>query len=211
MRRSAREAILDAADHLLAQYGFSKVTMEEVAREAGVGRTTIYLHFATREELGLACVDRMHLRLMEVLTAICRRPIPASERIGAMLEARVLFAFDQTRERPVRREDELFAAIRPAYRDRRQAYLDREARLFAEVVQEGCDAGELAAEDPERVGMALVLATNALMPYSLTPRQRADRAVVEEAVRSIVRLLLDGLRVRDLRPCQTPRDEGDRR
>lgn len=48
-RRAAR--ILDAAGELLIALGYGKVTIEDVARRAGVGKGTVYLHFPTKEVL----------------------------------------------------------------------------------------------------------------------------------------------------------------
>jgi AcrR family transcriptional regulator len=70
MRRQVRDEILDGAERLMADFGYAKVTMEDVAREAGVGRTTIYLHFKTKEEVALAVLDRVHARNLENLRRI---------------------------------------------------------------------------------------------------------------------------------------------
>lgn len=48
-----RRAILEAGARLLAQSG--DVSVADVARAAGVSRTTVHRHFATRRELILAC------------------------------------------------------------------------------------------------------------------------------------------------------------
>jgi AcrR family transcriptional regulator len=50
--RSAREVrILEAAAALLSRYGYLKTTVDDVAREAGVGKGTIYLHWKDKTEL----------------------------------------------------------------------------------------------------------------------------------------------------------------
>src|SRR6266567_8209003 len=51
-RREARaQRILNAASTLILRYGYHKTTMEDIAREAGVGKGTLYLHWKTREAL----------------------------------------------------------------------------------------------------------------------------------------------------------------
>src|SRR5687768_9951480 len=47
--RAAR--ILDAAADLLLRYGYKRVTIEDIAQQAGIGKGTIYLHWKTREAL----------------------------------------------------------------------------------------------------------------------------------------------------------------
>ena len=46
-----RDAMLDAAAFLFFRNGLEAVTMEAVAREAGVSKVTVYGHFATKETL----------------------------------------------------------------------------------------------------------------------------------------------------------------
>jgi TetR/AcrR family transcriptional repressor of mexJK operon len=46
-----RDAMLDAAACLFFRNGLEAVTMEAVAREAGVSKVTVYGHFATKETL----------------------------------------------------------------------------------------------------------------------------------------------------------------
>lgn len=53
-----RTLILDAAVAEFEQYGFGRVALDDVARRAGVSRTTIYRRFANRDELVAAVIDR---------------------------------------------------------------------------------------------------------------------------------------------------------
>lgn len=63
MSDASAEGILDAALVEFDRYGIRKVTLEDVARQAGVSRTTIYRRFATRDELIAAVMDRENARL----------------------------------------------------------------------------------------------------------------------------------------------------
>lgn len=52
------EQLLDAAESLFAEHGYSGVTMEDIARAGGVTRPVVYSHFETREGAYLAVVRR---------------------------------------------------------------------------------------------------------------------------------------------------------
>jgi AcrR family transcriptional regulator len=54
----ATRAILDAAVVEFEQHGFRRVALDDVARRAGVSRTTIYRRFDGRDELVAAVIDR---------------------------------------------------------------------------------------------------------------------------------------------------------
>jgi AcrR family transcriptional regulator len=46
-----KEQIIEAARILFHKYGFKKVSMDEIANEAGVTKKTIYMYFSSKEEL----------------------------------------------------------------------------------------------------------------------------------------------------------------
>jgi AcrR family transcriptional regulator len=54
------ERVLDVAADLLVRLGYRRVTIEDVARQAGIGKGTVYLHFPTKEALFLAVLLRIH-------------------------------------------------------------------------------------------------------------------------------------------------------
>jgi AcrR family transcriptional regulator len=59
-----RETLLDAADALLDERAWAKISMGEVARRAGVSRQTLYNEFGGRREFAEAFVLREADRLM---------------------------------------------------------------------------------------------------------------------------------------------------
>ena len=63
MPEAATEEILDAALVEFDRHGIRKVALEDVARRAGVSRTTIYRRFANRDDLVAAVMDRENARL----------------------------------------------------------------------------------------------------------------------------------------------------
>jgi AcrR family transcriptional regulator len=64
-RLARRERILDAAAQLLLRVGYGRVTIEDVAQAAEVGKGTVYLHWRTREDLFAAVLDRELARALE--------------------------------------------------------------------------------------------------------------------------------------------------
>ncbi|MGC4042806.1 MAG: hypothetical protein QM758_03295 [Armatimonas sp.] len=110
-----------------------------------------------------------------------------------MLVGRVLFLFDEVQKRAAT-FDEIVESTRTAYMPRRIGYLRAEAAVFTKVLLQGQESGELWVDDPERMALTLLLATNALMPFSLSAQQRTDRDWVEgRKTTRIVELLLRGL------------------
>ena len=59
LSQAARAKMLAAAQHVIVECGLDACTVDEVARESGVAKTTIYRHFKNADELVLATIDQM--------------------------------------------------------------------------------------------------------------------------------------------------------
>ncbi len=193
VREDISDLILDAADRLLARYGYKKMTMDDIAQEVSIGKGTIYLHFKSKEEIALARVDRIAKRLKERLREIALSSGSAADRLWRMLLERVLFRFDSVQHYTESLTDVL-AAIRPALLVRHNRHFDEEAHVFAELLKEGKNNGEFVFKDAKATAHALLVATNALLPYSLSTRELGARKDVEAQVARIAELLINGLR-----------------
>ena len=187
-----RDVLLDATERLLARYGYKKTTMDDVAREAGIGKGSIYLYFPSKEELALSSIDRIVDRLLERLRKIARSQDSPAQRLRDMLLTRILFRFDSVHDYS-QSLDDLLASLRSAYLARRQRYFDAEAEVLAAVLREGRDAHMFTCEDVLATAHTLLLATNALLPSGLSARELGKRKDVQEKAARIADLLLNGL------------------
>jgi AcrR family transcriptional regulator len=64
-REERADRILDAAAELMLRWGYNKTTIDDIARQAGVAKGTIYLHWKTREDLFTALMRREYIRVVE--------------------------------------------------------------------------------------------------------------------------------------------------
>jgi AcrR family transcriptional regulator len=74
----ATETILDAAVVEFEQHGIRRVALDDVARRAGVSRTTIYRRFANRDELVAAVIERENAALFTEIAVELRNAGPQS-------------------------------------------------------------------------------------------------------------------------------------
>ncbi len=191
-KEAVKDAILDATDRLLARYGYRKMTVDDIASEARIGKGTIYLHFTSKEEVVLSHVDRIVDRLKERLTEIGSSEEPAAERLRQMLLIRVMFRFDSIQHYTQSLND-LLAALRPGLLARRAIYFEAEAQIFAAVLRNGREAGEFQFDDDHATAHALLQATNGLLPYSLSTTELGERQDVEQRAAGVADLMLRGL------------------
>jgi AcrR family transcriptional regulator len=134
----AHRAILEAARDLIVAEGFANLRLEHVAARAGVGKATVYRHFASKEALALEL-------LMELAA-----PHIAVDEVGdtrAELLASVtkpMLALTESPFGPVVRALLSEIAINPALGDpfRRSVVQARRAEI-ARIVHRGIERGDL--------------------------------------------------------------------
>jgi AcrR family transcriptional regulator len=187
-----REAILDAADDFLARHGYKKMTIDALAQVVGIGKGSIYLHFSSKEEIALSHIDRIIERLKRELEIIAAQKISPEERLRRMLLKRVLHRFDNVQHYPQSLND-ILSAIRPNLLARRKTYFEEEAKILATVIEEGQADKFFRSGDAAEIAEAFLLATNSLLPFSLTAQQLGEREDIEAKTRRIADLLLKGI------------------
>lgn len=187
-----RDRILDAAERLLGRFGYRKMTVDDIAAEAGIGKGTVYLSFPSKEEVVLSTVDRIVERACTAMEAAAARDASAPDRLREMLLARVLVRFEAVAAYSASLND-LLGSIRAALLARRVQHFEREIGVLARVIAGGQRNGELAPGAPRRIGRALVLATNSFLPYALSPDELGDARRLSREAGDVIDIVVDGI------------------
>lgn len=190
--RDVKSAILDATDRLLARNGYKKMTIDDLAAEVGIGKGSVYLHFSSKEEIALSHIDAIIERLKSRLYEIAAKKIPCERRLREMLIERVIFRFDSVQHYTQSLND-LLSKIRSSLLERRKRYFEEEARIFAALIKEGIGEGSFAKVNVDETARSLLLATNSLLPYSLSAQELGERKEIEKRVSALADLLLKGM------------------
>src|SRR6476660_2251539 len=92
-QKEVRDAILDATDSLLSRYGYKKMTIDDLAKEVGIGKGSVYLHFESKQEIALSHIDRIVERLKTSLYATSQSKATPEKKLRKMLTDRVMLRF----------------------------------------------------------------------------------------------------------------------
>jgi AcrR family transcriptional regulator len=184
---STREIILDAAEHLFARYGYRKTTVDDLARESGIAKGTVYLYFKNKEEIALGRIGRVLATLRARLEAIAASSDPPLQKLRGVLIDRIMFRVDSAQVYATDIET-LLGEIRPALATERQRFLRVEIQVVTSVLRRAgvANAGKVAA--------ALIDATNAFLPSSLTADAVRRPQSVRRRLSLVVDLLMSGLK-----------------
>ncbi len=191
--KEIREAILDSTDRLLARYGYQKMTIDDLAKDVGIGKGSIYLHFKSKEEIVLSHIDRIVERVKKHLIKIAKSNEKTETKLREMLVLRVLFRFDSV-QHYTESLDELLASLREKVNERRKIYFQEESEIFREVLEEGIENGSYEVNDTQKTAEAFIIATNSLLPASLSTKELGKRNEIEEKVLKIAEILIKGIK-----------------
>lgn len=93
----ARQQILSAAESVILRYGVSKTTMDDIGKEAGVSRPTVYRYFGDRDALLGALIERRSRMLFER----ARTFILSHTTFADQLVEGLIFLVDRGRRDPI--------------------------------------------------------------------------------------------------------------
>jgi TetR/AcrR family transcriptional regulator len=82
--KARKDEIVDVATRLFAESGYQGVSMNDVAERVGMRKASLFYHFATKDALYEAVIDRLVASLQAPLEAIYQSDGPFSERLDAV-------------------------------------------------------------------------------------------------------------------------------
>jgi AcrR family transcriptional regulator len=180
-----RLVILDTARRLFEESGVTCVTMEEIARESGVGKGTLYRRFPHKGFLCQALLDEPTRRLQERTLGVLREPgTSALQKLDEFLDLLVAFTAENLDllyggHEPLCGADRLERFSHPAYDWRRSTVLG----LLRTAVREGDVEDGL---DLEYLALALLAPLDVDFYYYQHRIQGLSVGRMSEGIRALV-------------------------
>lgn len=76
-----RNRIIKAASNIFSKYGYKKTTMEEIAKAAGKGKSSIYYYYESKEQILEAVVIKEALMMRRLLSVAIARTEDPQEKL----------------------------------------------------------------------------------------------------------------------------------
>ncbi|CAN5686082.1 fatty acid metabolism transcriptional regulator FadR [soil metagenome] len=182
--------ILEAAISVFSRLGFHKARMEDVARESGLAKGTLYLYYRSKDALIGALLERIFGWGMRDLKAALAGEGLASERLvelGGRMSKEV--------ERlsillPIWFEFYAVAARNETVKPFVKRYFEDYREALASVVREGIERGEFREVDATEAAVTIIsLFEGVTLMWAFDP----EAVPVGEQMDACMRLLVEGL------------------
>jgi TetR/AcrR family transcriptional regulator len=190
------KAILDAARKRFAYYGFSKVTMDEIASDVAMGKASLYYYFPTKESIFKGVIAHEQKQFLKEMESITRSNETAREKLAAYARRRLLLYRDflnlgnfSLQKSP---DDKAL------FRDLLVNFEKEELRIVQHIIQLGRRSGEFSATLPQNVAGVILHALHGLRLRAAhrTDHQHLDDegfTVLKKEMQQLVDLILAGL------------------
>jgi len=166
----ARQQILAAAERMIQRYGVSKTTMDDIGKEAGVSRPTVYRYFGDRDALLRALIERRSRMLFER----ARTFILGHETFAEQIVEGLVYLVDHGRKDPIVRilvSPEHMELAMPLVGSSNLA-TELTAEMWSPILRRAIERGEIRAD----LDMLAVAEWLALVQFILVGRLDFARA-----------------------------------
>jgi AcrR family transcriptional regulator len=180
---TVKERLADAAFDLFHERGFDQTTVEDIVERAGVGRTTFFRHFRSKEQVIFPDHDA-------ILSAIADRfstSTPETAVVAVSEAARLVLQHYVDEGERARRRYSLTRTV-PPLRDRERASIQQYERLFATFIHRWMNGGPDTRLRAELMANAVVTAHNHVLRRWLRREADSPDAEFESAIGEVVAL-----------------------
>ncbi len=186
-----RESILSAAQTQFSRYGFRRTSMEDIAKETGVSRASLYSHFENKEEIFRTLSAQLQERSLEAAEARLKDEASTpdvSARVEAALLARLTPFLEVVAQSA--HGSEIYDENSRLCGELVLASSERFLGMLTTAMAAAARSGEI---DLKSAGLTAPAAAELIHLAATGLKQSADVATLEKRVRGFVRVFLAGL------------------
>lgn len=186
-----KDQIMNAAEEVFSQKGFSDARMDDIADETGLSKGTLYLYYKSKDDLIIAILDRIFQREFRAFENFDIASMSATDTIWNFVDTTTKDIRMMMRLLPITYEFMGLAFRNKFVQKTFKAYFNRYMDILIPIIQHGIDTGEFRSADPKEIAIAM----GAVMEGTLL-LWVYDNSLVEPEnhIRSGMKLLLEGVR-----------------
>ena len=193
-----QSVILDAARKRFAYYGFSKVTMDEIAADVGMGKASLYYYFPTKESLFEEVVKQEKNQFFNDIKAMTEGKTAPCEMLRRYAAKRIEHFRNLANLRALgfQQHGEMKSWSVGLYED----FQKQEVQALMRILQIGKRNGDFVISNPQQSAEIIMQMLYGPRSWYLHKLQRSlddeTYKLLEQATKEIVEIILNGIRKR---------------
>ena len=189
--------ILGAARKRFAYFGYSKVTMDEIAADVGMAKASLYYYYPNKERLFERVVmDEQH-QFIHDIEGVITRDIPAGDKLREYVDKRFQLFRELLNLSTLGVQNLL--DVKSLFGDLFRKFQIEELKLVRQIMDAGSAAGEFAIPNPHRTAQLFLhilhgLRLRAFLHSSEPPPDDKTYAALRKEMESCVEHFINGIR-----------------
>jgi TetR/AcrR family transcriptional repressor of mexJK operon len=187
------DVILCAAQRRFASFGYSKVTMDEIAEDIGMAKASLYYYFPTKEAIFRSVVQHEQEEFLAQADSTLQQKHSAELKLLEYVQLRLKLT-----ERLSHIHQQGWHDVKPIFKDLFATFVQHEIRFVTHILQEGKEIGEFQIELPQMTASMILHVLQGLYlrffrDYDQRTINESDRAIFEQEVLHFVNTILHGI------------------
>ena len=194
-RDLVKEKIGQVAMRCFERYGLDKTTLEDIAKEVGLNKASLYYYYKNKEDIFLEVAISEGRKFLGSLQEKVLRKKGTEARVSFYLVERINYYKNILNMNRV--SAETVNKMLPRFFELFDAVLKQEVQFVEDVIREGVREGELEAVNPNKLATTLIGVNDALKHFAehkaLLQKQEIDYAGITKEMKLLVSLIFRGL------------------
>jgi len=186
--KEQREIIISVATGLFSRFGLEKTTMEDIAKAARKGKSTLYYYFKNKEEVFAEVIKKEITGLKHAMFEAVESEKDPGKKLRVFVDTRLHY-LTQKEDQYISVKDEYLQHYE-FIRDLTADYSDWEVETIKRIVEEGRDRGLFSVAAPAAAARAIFFALKGL-EYPWATNMTRDET--RKSVNILVDILLKGI------------------
>lgn len=186
--------IIDAAKVLMQKYGLNKTTMEDIAKQAGKGKSTLYYYFKSKEEIFDAVINLEMDELFHSVKKAVNDQKNASDMLKSYIVTKIkvlrskinLYRFAIETDLQTTKINELFSKLRSRYDG-------EEKNLIASILNFGVENYTFKADIKAEIEVLSELLVTCVRGVELEIVTQGKHKTLENKAEMLVHILTQGI------------------
>lgn len=174
MKKDKKELILDAMEQLMAIMPYGEISVDSIARQAGIGKGSIYYYFKSKDEILYSLIEQSYRRAIREYFDIMRSETNASalEKIKHLFQSIIKEDFSGNEKNlliTLNLNEDLLLHSRMKYTAVREI-----SPVLSELLVQGIREGSIKTDTPTESAEMIVAVLTFFLDDTLFPQNKAD-------------------------------------
>ena len=188
--REKYNRILDSLQGLLTEKNIQSISVSEIARQAGMGKGSIYYYFPSKDAIVDVLVERSYQKPLEKAKQIAGQTgIPPFTKMAMLFEACHDSSAEYLKQGASSVAEENYQEKAYFHQKFQRHLIEQLKPVLTEIISQGIECGQICFDYPEELAEIVLIVLSVKIDNTLIPSSREQ---IENTIRGLISLLEKG-------------------